>query len=234
MVDILAFGAHPDDVEIGMGATVAKSTARGLSVGIIDLTRGEMGSNGSPDERLAESRLAGEILGLSFRENLALPDRGLIGDENQMRAVVDAIRRLRPRVVAMPYWEDRHPDHVAASRLIKEAVFSAALRRYETAQEPHRVTKTVYYFINGDREPSFVIDVSDWYGKKEEALRAHASQFSRSAGNVPTPLNDFRFPHLIRSRDAYLGAKSGCLYAEGFVVKTPVVVPDLVDWGESA
>lgn len=228
MFDLLAFAAHPDDVEIGMGATVAKSTARGLTVGIIDLTRGEMGSNGSPEERLSESQRAAEILGLSFRENLALPDRGLVGDDSQIRSVVEAIRRNRPKVVAIPYWEDRHPDHVAASRLISEAVFSASLRRYETAQGPHRVARSVYYFINADREPSFVVDVSDWYGIKEEALRAHASQFVRAVQHVSTPLNDFRFPHLIRSRDAYLGAKAGCLYAEGFVVKTPVTKADLM------
>src|SRR5688572_33397183 len=129
-VDLLAIGPHPDDIEIGIGGTVAKHVALGLRVGLCDLTAGEMGSNGTVDERLAEAEAARQVLGADWRVNLRLPDRAIGRDADHARVVAGLIRAARPRVVALPYWADRHPDHVAASALLTEGVFSAGVRRF--------------------------------------------------------------------------------------------------------
>ena len=143
MVDLLVFGPHPDDIEIGLGGTVARHAALGLQVGLCDLTRGELGSNGTPEERRAEAEAARQVLGAAWRENLGWPDRGIAKDPSHLEHAVTFIRRHRPRVVAVPYWSDRHPDHVAASHVLTEAVsrpnfytsppaeISAALARLE-------------------------------------------------------------------------------------------------------
>ena len=128
-VDILAFGPHPDDIEIGAGATIAKAVRQGQAVGLCDLTRGELGSNGTVEERLAEAGAAAETLGATWRENLGWPD-GAIGGDDQLRDAVELLRRSRPATVLIPYLDDRHPDHVAASRLLASAVFKARLRRF--------------------------------------------------------------------------------------------------------
>ena len=134
-VDFLAIGPHPDDIEIGIGGTVAKHAALGDRVGLCDLTAGEMGSNGTVEERLSEAEAARVVLGAAWRVNLRLPDRAIGSDPGHARAIAALVRRARPRVVAIPYWSDRHPDHVAASRLLTEAVFSAALRRFSAEGE---------------------------------------------------------------------------------------------------
>lgn len=228
-VDVLAFGPHPDDIEIGVGGTVAKHAAVGLRVGLCDLTAGEMGSNGTVDERLLEADAAGVKLGATWRTNLRLPDRAIGSDPSHIRAVAGLIRRVRPRVVALPYWSDRHPDHVAASALLTEAVFSAGLRRYPAEGEAWKPETACYYFINDWAPPSFVVDVSEQYETKRLALACHASQFAPSGkGAVATRLTSSRFQQLIESRDAQFGAQAGVAFAEGFVVKTPVVLRHLL------
>jgi bacillithiol biosynthesis deacetylase BshB1 len=231
-VDLLAFGPHPDDIEIGIGGSVALHAAKGLRVGLCDLTAGEMGSNGSVSERLAEAAAAGEILGAAWRENLRLPDRALGTDPGHERVVASFVRRVRPRTVAVPYWSDRHPDHVAASQLLTEGIFSAGLRRYEADGEAWKPDWVCYYFINDAAAPSFVVDVSAHYAAKRRALAAHVSQFAPSAaGAVQTRLTAASFNQLIESRDAQFGALIGVEYAEGFVVRQPVARPDLLrDW----
>jgi bacillithiol biosynthesis deacetylase BshB1 len=129
-VDVLAFGPHPDDIEIGIGGTLAKHAALGHRVGLCDLTAGEMGSNGTVAERLAEAEVARDVLGARWRTNLRLPDRAIGSDPAHLQRVAELVRLVRPRVVALPYWSDPHPDHAAASNLVAEAVFSAGLRRY--------------------------------------------------------------------------------------------------------
>jgi bacillithiol biosynthesis deacetylase BshB1 len=229
-IDLLAFGPHPDDVELGMGGTLAKQSALGYRTAIVDLTRGEMGSNGTPAQRVAEGEAAARILGCQWRRNLGLPDRGLDHrDPEQLRRVVEAIRACRPKVVAINWGEDRHPDHVAACRLMEEAIFTAGLRRYETEWAPYRPLKVVYYFINDEREPSFYVDITDFHRQKIESLFAHASQFQREAGEVETRLNRAAgLPYLVESRDRLFGAKVGVLYAEGFFTKQHRLCPDLV------
>lgn len=231
-VDLLAFGPHPDDIEIGIGGTVAKHAALGRRVGLCDLTAGEMGSNGTIEERLAEAENARGVLGALWRVNLRLPDRALGGDASQVRRVAELVRRARPRVVAIPYWSDRHPDHVASSALVTEGVFSAGLRRYPAAGDAWKAEWVCYYFINDSAAPSFVVDVSEHYDTKRRALASHATQFAPAAPDaVATRLTSSRFQQLIESRDAQFGALAGVAFAEGFVVKQPLLRPHLLpEW----
>jgi len=228
-IDLLAFGPHPDDVELGMGGTLALHAKNGYNTAIIDLTRGEMGSNGTPAERVAEGEAAAAILGCAWRRNLGLPDRGVDGrDPEQLRKVVDAVRLVRPTVATINWGVDRHPDHGAAARLLEEAIFTAGLRRYETEYEAFRPTRVVYYFINDEAEPSFYVDITSVQQQKIESLFAHRSQFSPGEGAVETRLNRAGgLPYLIDSRDRHFGARTGVQYAEGFVRKQPRLVSDL-------
>jgi N-acetylglucosamine malate deacetylase 1 len=230
-IDLLAFGPHPDDAELGMGGTLARHRAAGCRTAIVDLTRGEMGSNGTPEQRVAEGEAAARILGCEWRRNLGLPDRNLDHrDPEQLRAVVDAIRRARPKVVAINWGVDRHPDHVNGCRLMEEAIFTAGLRRYETELEACRPGRTLYYFINDEAEPSFYVDITPTHTQKIESLFAHHSQFKQAVGDVQTRLNQAGgLPHLVESRDRLFGAKAGVLYAEGFVMKQPRLVGDFLN-----
>ena len=223
-VDLLAIGPHPDDVEIGIGGTVARHTALGYRVGLCDLTAGEMGSNGTVDERLAEAEAARVVLGAAWRVNLRLPDRALGAHDDHTRVIAGLVRQSRPRAVAVPYWSDRHPDHVAASRLVSDAVFNAGLRRYAAAGDAWKPEWICYYFINDSAAPSFVIDVSDQYETKRRALACHVTQFKPADRQaVQTRLTSSTFQQLIESRDAQFGAQAGVAFAEGVVVRQPVV-----------
>jgi bacillithiol biosynthesis deacetylase BshB1 len=225
-VDLLAFGPHPDDIEIGIGGLVAKHVRFGFRVGLCDLTAGEMGSNGTVDERLAEAEAAREILGAKWRVNLWLPDRGIGSNPAHATSVARLVRQARPRVVAVPYWVDRHPDHVSASQLVTDGVFNAGLRRYAVEGEPWKPEWVCYYFINDSAPPSFVVDVTETYETKRRALACHVTQFRPSAGgSVATRLTSTQFSQLIESRDAQFGALAGVGFAEGVIVKEPVIRP---------
>jgi len=188
-----------------------------------------MGTNGTVDERLAEAGAAAKVLGVSWRENLGWPDRGIGSDAGHLDAAVRFVRRHRPRTVAIPHWTDRHPDHPAASHLLTEAVFNAALRRYRSEGEPWKPDWVCYYFINDSVPPSFVIDVSEHYARKREALDCYRSQFTPSHPEaVGTRLTSPRFRQLIESRDAQFGALAGLAWAEGIVVREPVVRSNLM------
>ncbi len=218
-IDLLVFGPHPDDLEIGLGGTIARHALQGLRVGLCDLTAGELGTNGSVDERLAEAERAREILGACFRDNLRFPDRGIGKDAAHLEEATAYIRRHRPRTIAAPYWSDRHPDHAASSALVVEAAFNAGLRRFPSTGTSWKVDWICFYFINDAAEPSFVVDVSTTYDRKRQALDCHASQFDRAAGADETRLNTPVFRQLIESRDAQFGARIGVSWAEGFVVR---------------
>jgi bacillithiol biosynthesis deacetylase BshB1 len=228
-VDLLAVGPHPDDIEIGIGGIIAKHAALGHLVGLCDLTAGEMGSNGTVDERLAEAEAARLVLGAAWRVNLRLPDRAIGTAAAHTRAIASLVRGARPRVVAIPYWSDRHPDHVAASHLLTEGVFSAGLRRYDADGEAWKPESVCYYFINDMAAPSFVVDVSAHYETKRRALACHATQFAPSQPDaVATRLTSDRFRQLIESRDSQFGAVAGVAFAEGIVVKQPLIRPHLL------
>ena len=222
-VDVLVFGPHADDIELGLGGTIARHAAEGLRVGLCDLTRAELSSNGTPDERIVEARAAAKVLGAAWRENLGWPDGGIDGGEDQIRAAVDLIRRTRPRTVAIPYWADRHPDHVAASDVLRRAIFNSGLRRFESADPHWRADWVCHYFINDGASPSFVVDVSAYYEQKRAALACYRSQFSTGETTVETRLNAPTFRQLIESRDAQFGALAGVAFAEGVIVREPIV-----------
>jgi bacillithiol biosynthesis deacetylase BshB1 len=228
-IDLLVFGPHPDDLEIGLGGTIARHTASGHTVGLCDLTQGEMSSNGTIDERRAEADEAARVLGAAWRENLRWPDGGIASTPEMIRSAVDLIRRHRPRTIAVPYWDDRHPDHVAASQVLRLAAFKSGLRRYETADEAWAADWICYYFINDAAAPSFVVDVSAHYDRKRAALDCHRSQFTPSGqGAIGTRLSAPTFRQLIESRDAQFGALAGAAFAEGIVVREPIQRPGLL------
>lgn len=225
-LDILVFGAHPDDAEIGMGGTIAKHTAAGYKVGVCDLTQAEMSSNGSVETRAKEAAEAARLLGLTVRTNLGFPDRGLELCQAQIEAVTLEIRRHRPRIVFAPYWEDRHPDHVLCNKIVQEAIFNAKLRRYLPFTESVSVERLFFYFINDSYEPHVTVDVSDVYERKQSALRAYGTQFQAAGATndfVPTPINQ-RYLESVKARDYLLGQRLMVEYAEGFISKQPIAV----------
>jgi bacillithiol biosynthesis deacetylase BshB1 len=222
-LDILIFGAHADDAEIGMGATIAKHTQRGLRVGLCELTYAEMSSNGTVDTRLEEAAEAAKILGVAARTNLGLPDRGLFVTAANIERITQEIRKFRPRIVFAPYWQDRHPDHIACSTLVQEAVFNAKLRKYLPDTEAVNVEQLFFYFINDVYEANAIVDVTDTYDKKMAALRAYRSQFITGTNNVATPLNQ-GYVERVEARDRIMGQKRQLTYAEGFVSKLPLVI----------
>lgn len=225
-LDILVFGAHPDDAEIGMGATIYKHTKAGRQVGMCDLTHAEMSSNGTVETRIQEANLASTILGLATRTNLGLPDRGLFMNAETIQLITLEIRKHRPRIVFAPYWIDRHPDHVMCSKLVDEAIFNAKLRNYLPDVAPVRVEKLYYYYINDLDEPQLIVDVSEEYDIKMRALQAYKTQFesaSAELNSVPTPINQ-GFLERIEAQGKILGQKVSCTYAEGFASKSPVQI----------
>jgi N-acetylglucosamine malate deacetylase 1 len=222
-LDILIFGAHADDAEIGMGATIAKHTAAGYRIGICDLTYAEMSSNGTVEKRMEEAEQAADILGLAMRSNLGLPDRGLSLTQAYIERITMEIRKHRPRIVFAPYWQDRHPDHIACSHLIQEAVFNAKLRKYAPESEPVNVQQLFFYFINDVYEADLMVDVTNWYDKKINALSAYRSQFITGQDTVATPLNQ-GYVERVEARDRLMGQKRMIHYAEGFVSKLPLLI----------
>ncbi|PZE21920.1 bacillithiol biosynthesis deacetylase BshB1 [Paenibacillus xerothermodurans] len=225
-LDILIFGAHPDDAEIGMGGTICKHTSAGSRVGICDLTYAEMSSNGTVELRQMEAAAASQTLRLAVRSNLGLPDRGLYMTPEAIKKIVLEIRKYKPRAVFAPYWEDRHPDHIACSKLVQEALFNAKLRRYEPDTEAHNVEQSYYYFINDVYEPDLLVDVTEVHAKKMQALQAYRTQFEAAGANndfVNTPLNQ-GYLSRVEAKDRMLGQKRMISYAEGFVSKLPYVI----------
>jgi bacillithiol biosynthesis deacetylase BshB1 len=222
-VDLLVFGPHPDDIEIGLGGTVARHAAAGHRVGLVDLTEAELSSNGTREERRAEAAEAARVLGAVSRENLGWPDGGIATTPELIRSAVDVLRRHRPRAIAIPYWDDRHPDHIASSQVLRVAAFRSGLARFETGADPWRPDWVCYYFINDGATPSFVVDVSEHYDVKRQALDCYRSQFAPAGTSaVPTRLTASTFRQLIESRDAQYGALAGVAFAEGIVVREPL------------
>ncbi|MFC5699922.1 bacillithiol biosynthesis deacetylase BshB1 [Cohnella faecalis] len=228
-LDMLIFAAHPDDAEIGMGGTIAKHTAAGNRVGLIDLTYAEMSSNGNVETRQKEAAEASKILGLAVRENLGLPDRRLAAVPEQIDLMVSAIRRHRPRIVFTPYFIDRHPDHVMCSRMTEEAVFNAKLRRYIPEEPAWTVDMLYFYFINEVHTSQVLVDISDVQERKMASVRAYRSQFMPAGSEqdwVETPLTG-SYVEMVVARDRLLGQQRKLAFAEGFVPRGPVTLDRL-------
>ena len=224
-LDILAFGAHPDDVELSCGATIAKHVKLGKRVGIVDLTRGELGTRGNAEIREAEAKKSAEILGVELRLNMNFKDGFFQNDETHQLALVKVIRKYRPKIVLCNAVIDRHPDHPKGADLVSTACFLAGLQKIKTAQDYWR-PKSVYHYIQFNNiEPNFVVDVSDFIETKIEAVKAFSTQFYDPASKEPeTIISTKNFFDSIRYRAADLGRVAGVDYAEGFTVqKTPVI-----------
>lgn len=225
-VDVLAIGAHPDDVELGVGGLVCKLCQAGYRVVIVDLTEGELASRGTVAERRTEAENAAAILGVAERENVGLPDGGLVNTPEQRRILARFIRKYRPQVLLAPMKDDRHPDHHAAHFLAQDANYFAGVAGVDAGHSPYRVPHVYYYRVYGDSSsPQFVIDVSAQMEKKLEALRAYRSQFHNpDYQGEPTYVASPEFWESIQARAASLGARIGVACAEGLHIDTPVVI----------
>jgi bacillithiol biosynthesis deacetylase BshB1 len=229
-IDVLAFGAHPDDVELFAGGTLARLASRGRTTGIVDLTRGELGTRGTPELRAEEAREAARHLKLSIRESLDLPDGSVVASPEARLALVRALREYRPRIVLTHYWEDRHPDHVATSLLVAAAAHHAGLARIDTGQERFRPAAVLYFKLPPGRTPSFVVDVSEFASERRAAIAAYRSQLFDSASREPgTYLSRPDFLAQIESIHAYYGALIGKPMGEAFYVKNVMEIADPVD-----
>lgn len=228
-LDLLAIGSHPDDVEISCGGTLALAATQGFRVGILDLTRGELGTNGDPETRAREAAEAARILGVALRRNAALPDGGIqAGDRTQERTMVALLRELRPAVLFSHFPQDRHPDHVEASRLVDRASYHAGLRRYDAKGEPFRPRVRWHFASRVGFHPTVVVDVSETWERKREAILAHASQVTLAgADRRPTALNDPEFLARIEARARHFGLMIGVRYGEPFTSADPVGFRDL-------
>ncbi len=234
-LDILAIGAHPDDVELGAGATIAKEIANGKKVGIIDLTRGELGTRGTPETRDMEAADAATILGVSVRDNMKFADGFFVNDMEHQIALIKKIRKYRPDIVLCNAVNDRHIDHPKGSNLASDSCFLSGLMKFETildgdVQVPWR-PKQVYHYIQWKNlEPDFVVDVSGFLDIKLEAVFAYQSQFHKNKSNEPvTPISTTNFKDSIAYRAQDLGRLIGTEQGEGFTVERFAAVKSLYD-----
>jgi len=220
--DILAFGAHPDDVELGCGGTIAKLISEGKTIVIVDLTKGELGTRGTDQTRKEEATEAAKILGVAARENLGLKDGFLVNSEEYQMEIVKMIRKYRPEIVLANAIDDRHPDHAKAAKLVSDACFLAGLRKIETVlndevQEVWRPKQVFHYIQWKHIQPEFVIDISEHLDKKLEACMAFKTQFYDPTSKEPeTPITSKDFYESLTYRAQDLGRLSGVAYAEGF------------------
>jgi N-acetylglucosamine malate deacetylase 1 len=228
-VDVLAIAAHPDDVELTCAGTLVMLKRAGRRFGIVDLTAGEMGTRGDPETREAEARRAAEILGAEFRETLTLPDGGLDTSREAELAVIEVIRREKPRIVLTSYPDDRHPDHARAGRLVTDAGYYAGLRKLETPRPAHRPQQVLYFSTFLVQEPSFLVDVTPAMETRRRACRAFASQFHDPASREPsTVLSQVSFLDQVEARARHFGMLAGVEFAEGFITRRPPRIADLV------
>ncbi|WP_452598675.1 bacillithiol biosynthesis deacetylase BshB1 [Pontimicrobium sp. MEBiC01747] len=234
-LDILAFGAHPDDVELGAGGTVAKAVAEGKKVGIVDLTKGELGTRGTEFTRFEEAANASKILGVSVRENLGFADGFFVNDKTHQLEVIKMIRKYQPEIVICNAVDDRHIDHGRGSKLVSDACFLSGLVKIETEVEGKLQDKwrpkTVYHYIQWkDLTPDFVVDISGYIDKKMKSVFAYKTQFFDPNSKEPeTPITSKNFTDSINYRARELGRLVGVEHAEGFTVERYVTVDSLFD-----
>jgi bacillithiol biosynthesis deacetylase BshB1 len=221
-LDVLVFGAHPDDAELSMGGTIAKLTSNNLKVGIIDLTKGELGTRGTAETRQREAFQAAIILKAAVRENLHIPDGNIQNTKENLIKIIMTIRRYKPKIIFAPYFNDRHPDHIDTSGLVKRAMFSTGLSKVKTfdkevSQDPFRPQKLYYFMQTYTFEPSFIVDVSDEFEAKMKAVRAYETQFHNPRSTEPeTFISRPGFINYIESRAHFYGFQIGKNYGEPF------------------
>ena len=230
-LDLLAIGAHPDDAEMTSGGWLCKAAKQGHRTGVLHLTRGEMGTHGTPEQRVAEAAEAARIMGCSVVEYAGLRDGHLTDDEASVRTVAELLRELRPAVVIAPNNTCHHPDHEAAARIAAKAVHFAALKGYATTLPPHRVQRLVTARYSAHFEPSFYVDISDVIEQKKQAILAYKSQFQtvmEEDGKPLTRMSKDGFIDQFLSVTASFGLKCACLHAEAYRVETAPLVDDPV------
>ena len=228
-VDVLFCGAHPDDLELTSGATVARMTSEGLRVGVLELTRGEMGTRGTPETRAREAQAAAKILRVAFRTQLDFGDGGLRTGRKEELELVDFIRRARPKLVFAPPPQERHPDHVRASHLVTDACYYAGLRQVHTKFAAHRPQAVIYYMQWYVMPPTFIVDVTDFWKTKMRAIAAFKSQFFNPKSKEPkTKLAEEKFLKLIEARGIHFGALIGTMYGEPFITAQPPRIDDVI------
>lgn len=227
-LDVLAVAAHPDDVEQTCGGTLIRMAELGYRTGVLDLTAGDMGTRGTPDIRIRESKAAAEHLLLAWRENLRWPDARLENTISARMTLAGVVRRIRPRVVILPYWTGRHPDHYRAAEIAYEACFLSGLRRLEEDTEPHRPFKVIYSSLYANVTPSFVVDISRQFERRMAALLSYVSQY----GDSPEGSELFPSTREVRERleavARFYGNLIGTRYGEPFVVKEAIQIDDIV------
>ena len=234
-LDILAFGAHPDDVELGCAGTLALEISKGKTAGIIDLTQGEMGTRGSKEIRDQEADAAARVLGVAVRHNLKFKDALFENNEANKRKVIQILRHYRPQVVFCNAVKDRHIDHGKGSLLVSEACFLSGLKKYETTyegqvQEPWRPRQVYHYIQWYDIDPDFVVDISETIQAKMDAVLAYKSQFHDPNSNEPeTPISSSNFLDSVKYRAANFGRVIGTDYAEGFTVERYIGLKSVFD-----
>ncbi|AOM82830.1 hypothetical protein BBEV_1467 [Salisediminibacterium beveridgei] len=228
-LDVLAIGAHPDDVEIGAGGTIAKTVAAGGKAGMVSLTEAELSSNGTVENRLIEADKAAKLLKADPVITLKFPDRHLEDHRSNIIAELCRLIRLhRPRIVLAPWHNDRHPDHGHCGRLTREAVFNAGIVKYLPEIEPWKPQRLYFYAINSNDRPHFAVDISSQLDLKYKALQAFQSQFIKSGKEKDTPLNN-GFLERLHARDVQLGTQTGTYAAEGFFAEEPVLLQSITE-----
>lgn len=230
-LDVLAIAAHPDDVELSAGGTLIKLAKLGYQTGVLDLTRGEAGTRGTPEIRAAEAAEAARLMGLSVRDNSGLGDAHLWLNEESRTKLVRLLRRWRPRVVLTQHYDDPHPDHAHTAQLVREAAHLAGLARYdaEAGQERWRPSGVAHFLFPRTVAPSFIVDISETYERKWEAIRAHASQFHNPVSDEPqSRVSTPQFLREMEARDRYFGALIGAEFGEAFYVREALNVADPV------
>ncbi|HVR38824.1 MAG TPA: bacillithiol biosynthesis deacetylase BshB1 [Thermoanaerobaculia bacterium] len=228
-VDAIFFAAHPDDTELSAGGTVAKFVRDGRAVGMVDLTRGEMGTRGTAATRKREAANSAKILGASFREQLDFGDGALRTGRDEELQIIEILRVCKPRLVFVSYPDERHPDHERAGRVVTDASFYAGLRALDTGRPAHRPQAVVYYLQNYPIPPTFVVDVTATWKTKTRAIAAFKSQFHDPKSKEPaTVLSDPKFLEMINARGKHYGALIGAKYGEAFVTKQPPKVSDVI------
>lgn len=233
-LDVLVFAAHPDDAELGMGGTIAKFTQNNLKVGLIDLTRGELGTRGTPESRQKEAFNAAIALKIAVRENLEIPDGDIKNNKENLMKVIIELRRYKPKIVFAPYFNDRHPDHIDASNLIKRAMFSTGLAKIKTfdkevPQNHFRPSKLYYYMQTYGFDPTFIVDTTDTFELKMKSVQCYSSQFHDPKSKEPeTFISKPEFLTYIKSRAEYYGFSIGKKYGEPFFCEEKIEL-DLIN-----
>jgi bacillithiol biosynthesis deacetylase BshB1 len=224
-LDILAFGVHPDDVELGCAGTIMAAIDQGKKVGIVDLTRGELGTRGTPTTRTQEAAAAAKIMGVDVRENLDMADGFFVNDEAHQRKIIALIRKYQPDVILANAPEDRHPDHGRSAKLVSDAAFLSGLRKVETIHEgitqtAWRPAYTFHYIQDRFIQPSFVIDITAYMERKMEAVLAYGTQFTNADTSEPqTYISSPQFLETVKARALMLGKRIGVGYAEGYITE---------------